>query len=285
MADSHDLTSSLNSLNLSSESKNHSLKTVKSNVKTDNLIISDNQIQWDGNLKSLKCFISNTLNTRGKWKSPGGNVKVFTSSNEEFIFKWHGAKSKNITILEDTDNKFFETLKSHSFPKKYSSTDQVYCQDDQIHKAMSLILPTETTEATDSDKESEELVINDVEGKLGQILARLHNLEEKSRTESNERAVLIADNMKMAAQIEQLKSTISLLREDNDRILSLLDAKQKQNAWIDVERTKQSNINQSKSITYPFPVENRFENLPVEDCDGDQALPTVSAQPTETINT
>ena len=71
----------------------------------------------------------------------------------------------------------------------------------------------ETTEATDSDKESEELVINDVEGKLCQILARLHNLEEKSRTESNERVVLIADNMKMAAQIEQLKSTISLLRE------------------------------------------------------------------------
>lgn len=191
MADSHDLTSSLNSLNLSSESKNHSLKTVKSNVKTDNLIISDNQIQWHGNLKLLKCFISNTLNTRGKWKSPRGNVKVFTSSNEEFIFKWHGAKSKKITILEDTDNKFLETLKSHSFSKKYSSTDQVYCQDDHIHKAMSLILPTETTEATDSDKESEELVINDVEGKLGQILARLHNLEEKSRTESNERAVLI----------------------------------------------------------------------------------------------
>ena len=89
----------------------------------------------------------------------------------------------------------------------------------------------------------------------------------------------------MAAQIEQLKSTISSFREDNDRILSLLDAKQKQNAWIDVERMKQSNINQSKSITYHFPVENRFENLPVEDCDGDQALPTVSPQPTETINT
>ncbi|XP_046860761.1 transcription factor Maf-like [Xenia sp. Carnegie-2017] len=89
----------------------------------------------------------------------------------------------------------------------------------------------------------------------------------------------------MAAQIEQLKSTISSLREDNDRILSLLDAKQKQNAWIVVKRTKQSNINQSKSITYPFPVENRFENLPVEDCDGDEALPTVSPKPTETINT
>jgi hypothetical protein len=47
----------------------------------------------------------------GKWKSPGGDVKLFTSSNEELVFKWQGLKRKKIEIVKDRDNELLISLK------------------------------------------------------------------------------------------------------------------------------------------------------------------------------
>ena len=116
---------------------------------------------------------------------------------------------------------------------------------------------------------------------LDQILTRLHELEEKTRNESRERALLIDENKKMAAEINQLKSTVITLKEDNDRVLTLLDAKQ--NAWIEVEAKKRSNISPSKSTTTP--VENRFEAVSVEDHDQSQVLPANNPKTHEKIDT
>ena len=85
----------------------------------------------------------------------------------------------------------------------------------------------------------------------------------------------------MAAEINQLKSTVITLKEDNDRVLTLLDAKQ--NAWIEVEAKKRSNISPSKSTTAP--VKNRFEALSVEDQDQSQVLPADNPTIHEKIDT
>ena len=50
--------------------------------------------RWLKTFEDLKCFINEALNIKGRWKSPGGDVKVFRSDGEkEFVIKWHGPRS------------------------------------------------------------------------------------------------------------------------------------------------------------------------------------------------
>ena len=141
--------------------------------------------------------------------------------------------------------------------------------------------PYVSLDSSESQNESEKSINDEAQGNFDQILTRLHELEEKTRNESRERALLIDENKKMAAEINQLKSTVITLKEDNDRVLTLLDAKQ--NAWIEVEAKKRSNISPSKSTTTP--VENRFEALSVEDHDLSQVLPAYNHTTQEKIDT
>ena len=39
------------------------------------------KLKWNGNLDSLKLFVQSSLNLTGKWSSPGGSTKQFTSDN------------------------------------------------------------------------------------------------------------------------------------------------------------------------------------------------------------
>ncbi|XP_046856249.1 uncharacterized protein LOC124449369 [Xenia sp. Carnegie-2017] len=97
---------------------------------------------------------------------------------------------------------------------------------------------------------SKKLDIDDNASKLDQILTRLGILEEKSKHDDNEKAVLLVDNAKMAAEIDHLKFSISMLREDNNRILSLLD--NNQNAWIDANRKNEPKTNRKNPTTNPL---------------------------------
>ena len=38
--------------------------------------------------EDLKRFVTKALNLKGKWKAPGGDVKIFKSEGEEYIIKW-----------------------------------------------------------------------------------------------------------------------------------------------------------------------------------------------------
>ena len=124
MADGHELTSSTSSLKLPSKFESHSLENVTSKEISNNLILNGNQLQWNGSLEKLKRFFSNTLNIRGKWKSPGGDVKMFSSQNEEPNVKWNGPKSKRINIVKDINNMFFDTMKTHASKGKSQSIEQ-----------------------------------------------------------------------------------------------------------------------------------------------------------------
>ncbi len=43
------------------------------------------------------------LKLTGNWKSPGGDVKMFTASDGKFVFEWQGSKKKKIEIVKDHD--------------------------------------------------------------------------------------------------------------------------------------------------------------------------------------
>ena len=62
--------------------------------KKVNLISNGSEFAWNGCLKSLEKFVHVDLNLRGKWSSPGGEVKLFKES--EFSIKWYNKNKKSL---------------------------------------------------------------------------------------------------------------------------------------------------------------------------------------------
>ena len=71
-------------------------------LKIINLIRLGNEFAWEGSLESLKQFIKDDLNIEGKWSSPGGETKLFTSAN--CLMKWYGKSRKKLIIVKDDGN-------------------------------------------------------------------------------------------------------------------------------------------------------------------------------------
>ena len=51
---------------------------------------------WDSTITDLKVFVTWDLKLTGRWLSPGGEVKTFTS--DTLVLKWHGKTNKWITL-------------------------------------------------------------------------------------------------------------------------------------------------------------------------------------------
>ena len=71
-------------------------------LKIANLIRLGNEFAWEGSLESLKEFIKDKLNIEGKWSSPGGETKLFTSAN--CLMKWYGKSRKKLVVVKDDKN-------------------------------------------------------------------------------------------------------------------------------------------------------------------------------------
>ena len=63
---------------------------------------------WDGTLENLKKFVADELKLLGKWTSPGGETKLFTSPLVSL--KWQSKTSKWITI-SGTPNEVNDVIK------------------------------------------------------------------------------------------------------------------------------------------------------------------------------
>ena len=57
-----------------------------------NLKLIDDKFHWDSSASNLREFVSTALGLTGKWSSPGGEAKRFTSV--DLNIKWLGKKSK-----------------------------------------------------------------------------------------------------------------------------------------------------------------------------------------------
>ena len=60
------------------------------------LRMTDEKLYWDNTIDDLKQFVSGKLKLSGKWSSPGGEVKLFTS--DSLSLKWQGKTKKLITV-------------------------------------------------------------------------------------------------------------------------------------------------------------------------------------------
>ena len=78
-------------------------------TKCSNLIFDGMTYLWIGNLIELKSYLEYHLKLDGVWSLPGGDAKMFKSS-EGLSFKWYGRKSKKIVILKDNSQSYLAKL-------------------------------------------------------------------------------------------------------------------------------------------------------------------------------
>ena len=88
---------------------------------TTNMLKCDGETYlWSGSLSDLKCFVNDTLNLKGKWTSPGGDVKLFSTADSGFLIKWFGLRSQKLAIQADDDDKYLQK-KFESLVNRYES--------------------------------------------------------------------------------------------------------------------------------------------------------------------
>ena len=70
-------------------------------------------------IRPLESYVEQGLKLAGKWTSPGGETKLFTASQDEFVLKW--LKSKKLIIQKDNPDEYL--LKSFESDHKLSNSD------------------------------------------------------------------------------------------------------------------------------------------------------------------
>ena len=90
----------------------------------DKLLYDTGKYWWTGSLDELKQFVDKNLEITGKWSSPGGNGKLFTATDSNFVIKWNGPRSQKLMIEADNCDHYleekFEKLSVRSQDKQVS---------------------------------------------------------------------------------------------------------------------------------------------------------------------
>ena len=77
-------------------------------IPVDKLLYDFGKYWWTGSYDELKQFVDTNLEIKGKWTSPGGNVKLFTAIDSEFVIKWNGPRSRKLIIEADNSDHYLE---------------------------------------------------------------------------------------------------------------------------------------------------------------------------------
>ena len=107
-------------------------------IENSHLVVYGPQLIWKGNIQELRHFTLDVLKLTGKWKSPGGDVKMFTASDERFVFKWQGSKKKKIEIVKDHDDDLLSRLKNNAHEENKANVTRE--NDDPIEHACFALL-------------------------------------------------------------------------------------------------------------------------------------------------
>ena len=101
-------TSSVDSL--ANTSDQWSLESICSGNTHLNLIYDHKRIKWTNNFELLKEFMERNVKEPGKWTSPGGNSRRFTSLNSDLCLTWYFSKQKTLLFQGKTGASLREIL-------------------------------------------------------------------------------------------------------------------------------------------------------------------------------
>ena len=90
------------------------------------LVITDDIYLWMGDINQIKQFVDLNLNLIGKWTSPGGDTKLFTSECGSVCLKWLGRRKRKLIVVKDTSNKFANSLEERNY------SFELKCDEDNV---------------------------------------------------------------------------------------------------------------------------------------------------------
>ena len=237
------------------------------NPKFSQLLLSDNDMIWEGNLESLKRFVETELQINGRWSTPRGeNIKF---SNPEISLKWDYTTGKKITVTKDNnENQLYKILRSYATISKEDNNENQKNTEEHAVKANTEhedkhVNATESN--TDKKREQCDLYKRD----LNDLLAMINGIKKKQNEECQitsqtkaKMSALLNENEKMAAEISSLKTTMEDIAIENNIIKRILDIKQLE--WSNTATTNKKN--KETETTNPIPTKlNRFQVLPIEE--------------------
>ena len=240
----------------------------------------DDKFYWKGDLATLQQFVNKIVNLQGKWTSPGGDAKLFTS--DECVLKWSGWKKMKITIKSDTNNLLLNALENNHTQKFQQQSEDATTTTPEADGA---ILSSSTTSASTKDEvkgkvsEDQAPINSEMLQKFSSLEAKIAELERKhlhsdddykSRCERLEATVesLLSAKKEMNNQLQSQQSLINELTEDNEALKQILDVKQRE--WITIEhntgsdRETTSTNNNDTMASQLIATSNRFSLLHVE---------------------
>ena len=222
---------------------------VNKKEKSSFLFYSESNFAWKGDLKSLKAFVATILTCDdAKWSSPRAEEKLFKTA--EFSLKWHGPKKEKLQIMKDNENKYLQSVleanaqtnatknvekkiktRSHVVDANRQQQDDLKQNTNQNHSMC--------TKCQDYQQQIDNIMTLVAEIKTKQLEETQRAESKSAKLEININA-LSEQNNKMAAEIEQLKSTIVELDGDNANIKCVLDIKQ--NEWTKVDTKAKKSV-------------------------------------------
>ena len=82
-------------------------------IARSNLSYDGKRVRWlNDDFELLKTFIAVFVNESGKWPSPGGKSKKFTSSSSDLIITWYYGKQRTLLFQGKSGEELRETLTS-----------------------------------------------------------------------------------------------------------------------------------------------------------------------------
>ena len=111
------------------------------------------RVKWLNDLYSLKDFVKNVVKSSGKWSSPGGQSRKFTSSTFDISMTWYYGKQKTLLFQGKDGNELRETIIKACMAK--SSTNN---QNQSIGMGDNVVCTNNFTTPINSDKLATETV-------------------------------------------------------------------------------------------------------------------------------
>ena len=282
-----------NRSSVSIENSDHKTDSVvNKKEKSSFLFYSESNFASKGDLKSLKAFVATILTCdNAKWSSPRAEEKLFKTA--EFSLKWHGERKKKekLQIMKDNENKYLQSVLEAN-----AQTDAVKNVEKKI-KTRSHVVDANQQQQDDLKQNTNQnhsmcTKCQDYQQQIDNIMTmvaeiKTKQLEETQRAESKSAKLeininaLSEQNNKIAAEIEQLKSTIVELDGDNANIKCVLDIKQ--NEWTKVDTKAKKSTRNMNTNKIPLKA-NAFQTLDVEESNPSNGYNYKEASQTKTTS-
>ena len=182
---------------------------------------------WNGSLSDLKCFVEKTLNLKGSWNSPGGDVKLFCSTGSKFVLKWYGSKSQKLVIQANHTHYLQQQFASLITTSKDNSANNTKGNNTINNDSMTANI---LEECNCSCSCTNKLVTAEIEGvKLDMTILESRILAQVSQNEVDSDINSLRSKLKdLEAVMRHQEKAISILNKENQffkaRLLSLENA-------------------------------------------------------------